>query len=243
MIERQIESMQQGADEAVAATRGHAGGNGAVPRADAAPRARRRAALLHRQAPGDRAAEGRNRDRRKGRRRRAGAAGLRPDGDPQRQPGIPAAAEGPRDDEDAHRRAAAPAGGDHQRRSATTRAASKRRPGSSSRLVSLQREYDLERASYGDLTGKRQTALLERGAAAQAGRRAVRRARAGRPAVRAVQAEADARDADGALPRAWSSAARSRSAASTSIARSTTPVVCATNSSCRCWRRFRASNR
>ena len=90
-----------------------AGGNVAVPGADAAPRARRRPALLHRQAPGDRAAEGRNRDRRKGRRRRAGAAGLRPDGDPQRQPGIPAAAQGPRDDDDAHRRGAAPAGGHH----------------------------------------------------------------------------------------------------------------------------------
>ena len=64
-------------------------------------------------------------------------------------------------------------------------------------LVSLQREYDLERASYGDLTQKRQAALLERGTAAQAGRRTVRRPRAGGPARRAVQAEADARHADG----------------------------------------------
>ncbi len=84
---------------------------------------------------------------------------------------------------------------------------------------------------------------LERGAAAQAGRRAVRRARAGRPAVRPVQAQADARDADGDCRGPGHRRRVARSAASTSIARSTTPVACATNSSCRCWRRSRASNR
>ena len=64
-------------------------------------------------------------------------------------------------------------------------------------MVSLQREYDLERGTYQDLSGKKQTALLdEELQRKQGGEQFAVLVPAGLP-VRAVQAEADARDADG----------------------------------------------
>ena len=184
MIERQIESMQQGADEAVAATRGTPAET-AQSRVLALRRELADAQLTYTDKhPEDRAAEGRDRDRREGRRRRADAAGLRPDGDPQRR----TRNTGSCSRTARRRRCASPSRSGSRRRitSADRQLPGPRRSGAAGRAADSCRcsaSTDLERASYGDLTEKQQAALLERRAAAQAGRRAVRRARAGRPAV------------------------------------------------------------
>ena len=106
--------------------------------------------------------------------------------------------EGSRRDEDADLGAAAAADGDQRCRSRSTQ--TRVESGAARRAadgLAAARVRPRTRRPTRDLTRQEAGGAARRGTAAQTGRRAVRGARAGEPADGAVQAEADARDADG----------------------------------------------